>query len=141
METWATVEELAAAYERFAVGVPGFVVPAACAVARRDASRLTFGLINQPGAVRPLPAVVLATVCGYVDSTGVYPMKTSELDMAVRLLAPSEAAKNLPHVNLRSWRELLDDAGPASDYLAFFVADLADPPVDPLDEEFRTRLA
>ena len=73
-DAWVTDDDLRAACQRFAAQIAGFVLPAAYTVARRDASGLTFGHVNGFGAVRPLPAVVLASVCGYAATTGVFAM-------------------------------------------------------------------
>jgi hypothetical protein len=135
-EAWATDEDLAAALERLTSGIPGFVMPAAYGLARMDADALTFGHVNGLGAVRPLPAVVLASVCGYTDSTGVYPMDRCQLATAVDRLSPAEAATHMPHPNLWSWRDLLERAEPQQ-YTAFFVADVHDPLVNDLDARFR----
>lgn len=68
-EAWATDGDLHAARERIAAQIPGLAMPVAYGVARKDGSKLTFGHVNRFGAVRPLPAVVLASVCGYVATT------------------------------------------------------------------------
>jgi hypothetical protein len=136
-ERWETDEDLSAARERFAAAIPGFVHPAAYAVARRDGERLTFGHVNEPGGMHRLPATVLASGCGYVATTGVYPLSREQLADAVERLAPAEAATHWAHPNLWSWRELLADGRADSAFLAFFLADTADPPVDDDDAQFR----
>ena len=45
------------------------------------------------------------------------------------------------HPNLWSWRELLDGAAPDSTFVAFFLADPEDEPVDAHDAAFRDRIA
>ena len=139
-ESWATDQDLQSARERFATAIPGFVSPPAYAVARKDGERLTFGHVNEPGGMHRLPAAVLASVCGYAATTGVYPLTREQLSEAIERLAPAEAATHWAHPNLWSWRELLADAGPSSAFLAFFLADVADPPVDDDDAEFRRAL-
>jgi hypothetical protein len=129
-EAWRTDEELAAARQRYAAGIPGYVPPGAYGVARLDLHRLTFGAVNDVGSIHRLPAAVLASVCGYTSRTE-----------AVRRLAPAEAAVHWEHPNLWSWRELLDGADPSSTFVAFFVADPADAPVDEHDAAFRAQLA
>jgi hypothetical protein len=42
--------------------------------------------------------------------------------MAVELLTPAEAATQMPHPNLWSWRKLLADSFEESTFLAFFLA-------------------
>ncbi|MEV0394441.1 hypothetical protein [Polymorphospora rubra] len=140
-DAWVTDDDLRAARLRFTERIPGFVLPAAYAVARRDAAGLTFGHLNTYGEVRPLSAVVLASVCGYVATTGVFRLDRERLVEAVERLAPAEAATHLPHPNLWSWRDLLAGAEPDSSFLAFFVADAEDPPVDSDDARFRRLLA
>jgi len=122
--------------QRFAEQIPNFALPAAYSVARMDGAGLTFGHVNALGAVRPLPAVVLASVCGYVATTAVYRLEHQQLVEAIELLAPAEAATHMPHPNLWSWRELAV-RGADSSFLAFFVARAEDPPVNEHDARFR----
>lgn len=138
---WATDDDLHAAQRRFAAQIPGFAMPVAFTVARRDRTGLTFGHINPYGAVRPLPATVLAFVCGYVAATGVFRFGHEGMAAAIVHLTPAEAATHIPHPNLWSWRDLLDKSDDDSRFLAFFVADPADPPVDADDARFRRMMA
>lgn len=140
-EAWVTDNDLRAALDRFAAQIPGFVLPAAYTVARKDGSKLTFGHLNRFGAVRPLPAVVLASVCGYVATTAVFRLDHEEFGAAVDRLTPAEAATHMPHPNLWSWRDLLTGADRNSHFVAIFVADADDPPVDQDDAQFRQLLA
>jgi hypothetical protein len=84
---------------------------------------------------------VLASVCDYATTTGVYPLSREQLTEAVERLAPAEAATHWAHPNLWSWRELLAEARDDSAFLAFFLADAAHPPVDDDDAVFRRALA
>jgi hypothetical protein len=138
---WRTDEDLAAARQWFASSIPGFEPPVAYGVARVDDGELVFGHVNQPGGEHRLPAIVLASVCGHASGTATYELTTEELRRAAELLAPAEAAVHWQHPNLWSWRQLLDEAGPGTSYLAFFVGDVADPPVDERDTAFRARLS
>lgn len=65
-EAWVTDGDLRLALERLADQIPGFAMPVAYGLARKDSSGLSFGHVNALGAVRPIPALVLASVCGYV---------------------------------------------------------------------------
>jgi len=97
--------------------------------------------VNEPGGVHRLPAAVLASVCGYAATSGVFPLTRDQLAEAVERLAPAEAATHWEHPNLWSWRELLADAGPGSEFRAFFLTDPADPPLPGgVDAEFRRAL-
>jgi hypothetical protein len=138
-ETWVTDDDLRAARERYAAGIPGYRAPAAHGVARKDGSELTFGHVNPPGAARPLPAVVMASVCGYVATTGVFQLDRERFAEAVARLTPAEAATHVPHPNLWTWRELLAGGDGGSTFLAFYVADAGDPVVDSDDASFRER--
>lgn len=138
-EAWSTDEELTAARLRFAAGIAGYVHPAAYGLARLDGERLTFGAVNDVGHIHRLPAAVLASVCGYASRTATFPLGDADLDEAIRRLAPAEAAVHWEHPNLWSWRELRDGASPSSTFVAFFVADPADEPVNALDHDFRAR--
>jgi hypothetical protein len=139
---WVTDHDLVSAQQRFAAQLAGFVMPVAYGVARKDATNLTFGHLNPPGAVRPLPAVVLASVCGYVATTGVFHVDHEQFGEAIRRLTPAEAATHMPHPNLWSWRDLLTEAHADSSFLAFFLAAAADPlsRVDSYDARFRQLL-
>lgn len=121
-DLWRTDEDLRAAYQRFAAGIPGFVRPAAYTLARRDTAGVTVGHLNGPGGEHRLPAAVLATVCGYADRTGVFRLTREQVAEAVALLAPAEAATHCEHPNLWSWRELLATATPDSAFHAYLVA-------------------
>jgi hypothetical protein len=139
-EAWRTDEDLASARQHFAARISGYVPPAAYGVARLDGERLTFGAVNGLGHIHRLPAVVLASVCGYTSRTGTFPLGVADLREAVDRLAPAEAAVHWEHPNLWSWRELLDGAGASSTFLAFFVAHPTDAPVDDHDAAFRAQL-
>jgi hypothetical protein len=143
METesgWVTDDDLRAARERFAAGIPGYLEPAAYGVARVDDGELSFGEINDVGSAHRLPAAVLASVCGYAGATGTFALTTEQMTEAARLLAPAEAAVHWDHPNLWSWQKLLAGAGPASSFIAFYVVDPEDEPVDNHDAAFRSRL-
>jgi hypothetical protein len=139
-EAWATDDDLRAARARIAAKIPGLAMPVAYGVARKDGPTLMFGHVNTFGAVRPLPAVVLASVCGYVATTGVFRLDHERFAEAIRRLAPAEAATHMPHPNLWSWRDLLARAASSSSFLAFFIADANDPPADQDDAHFRQLL-
>lgn len=137
---WVTDEDLLAARHRFADGIPGFSQPVAYSVARLDDDLLTFGYVNAPTSEHRLPAVVLATFCGYINRTGTYPLSTASFSHAVAALSPAEAATHWQHPNLWSWRQLLEETGPGSRFLAFYVSDLDDPVANEHDAAFRSLL-
>ena len=139
-ERWVTDADLADARKHFIDQMPGFKAPVAYGVARMDEERLSFGYVNHPASRHRLPAVVMALVCGYRRETGVFPLTTDQFSRAISALSPAEAAVHWDHPNLWSWRELLEGARSGSEFLAFYVADLDDPPVDERDAAFRARL-
>jgi hypothetical protein len=96
--------------------------------------------VNIPASVHRLPAVVLATCCGYTNQTGVFSISTEEFSRAVTALQPAEAATHWEHPNLWSWRQLLQEAGPDSEFIAFYVTDVDDAAVDEHDTIFRSLL-
>lgn len=55
-------------------------------------------------------------------------------------MVPSLAATHYDHPNLRSWRDLLQSSTPESQFVAIFVLNPQDPPVDSHDAQFRTLL-
>jgi hypothetical protein len=135
-EAWATDELLASAVERYAAGIAGFQMPAAYGVGRFDGDHLTLGHVNKLGKVRPLPAVILASICGYVSTSGSFPVSYEDLREATIQLAPAEAATHMPHPNLWTWRQLLADARPQSMFCAYFLADALDQPDWPGGDQF-----
>jgi hypothetical protein len=139
-ERWATDDDLFAARCRFADRIPGFKPPAAYSVARLDDGRLTFGHVNDPTSEHRLPAVVLASFCGYTDRTGTFPLSAERFSLAVAALAPAEAATHWEHPNLWSWRRLLEEAGPESTFIAFYLTGLGDPVTDDHEAAFRSLL-
>lgn len=139
-ERWVTDADLHAARERFTQRVHGFEPPVAYSVARVDDGHLTFGHVNDPRSEHRLPAVVLASFCGYTNRTGTYPLGKEDLSRAIAALAPAEAATHWEHPNLWSWRRLLDEAGPESTFIAFYLAHLDDPATDQHDSAFRSLL-
>ncbi|HET6874335.1 MAG TPA: hypothetical protein VFH70_06125 [Acidimicrobiales bacterium] len=139
-ERWVTDADLLAARRRFAEGIAGFEPPATYSVARLDEGRLTFGHVNDPTSQHRLPAVVLASFCGYTNRTGTFAMSTDDLGRAVEALGPAEAATHWDHPNLWSWRRLLEQARPKSTFIAFFLTDPTDPVVDEHDAIFRSHL-
>ncbi len=136
-EAWVTDSDLIAAQSHFATMIPGFEMPAAYSVARFEPTGLKFGHINKVGEVRPLPAVVLAYVCGYVSTTRTYQLTRQQFERATALLSPAEAATHMEHPNLWSWRELLNSADSKSNFLACFVANPQDAHVSDEDSLFR----
>ena len=139
-ERWVTDADLLAARQRFSNRVPGFKPPVAYSVARLDDGHLTFGHVNDPHSEHRLPAAVLAAFCGYTNRTGTFPLSTEDFSCAVVALTPAEAATHWDHPNLWSWRRLLEQAGPESTFIAFFLTDLDDPLVDDHDAAFRSHL-
>lgn len=135
-EAWATDELLGLAIDRYAAGIAGFTMPAAYGVGRFDGDHLTLGHVNTVGEVRPLPAVILAFVCGYVSTSGSFQLSQEQLRDAVTRLAPAEAATHMPHPNLWSWRHLLADARTQSMFCAFFLATVTDQLAGPGAEHF-----
>ena len=134
---WITDNDLSAAQSHFASMIPSFTMPAAYSVARIDPFGLRFGHINKLNEVRPLPATVLAYVCGYTSSTGTFPLTRHQFESATTLLSPAESAKHMEHPNLWSWRELLNSSEFKSKFLACFVASPLDEHVSKEDALFR----
>ena len=126
-----------AARDAFAARIPGYRTPIAYALARQDNGRLVFGHINRVGEVRGLPAAALALECGYSSHTGSFVMTREQVLRVLTRIAPAEAATHIPHPNIWTWRELLADADEGSRFLAFFLADAADPACSDEEAQFR----
>jgi hypothetical protein len=135
-ERWTTDADLAAARDRFAAQVPGYVPPVAYALARRDPGGLVFGHVNQIGAARGLPAAALAVVCGYSNRSGTSTLDAEQVQEVLRRLAPAEAATHVPHPNIWSWRTLLEESTGNEEFVAFYWAQEDDRPRTPDEAEF-----
>jgi hypothetical protein len=82
--------------------------------------------------------VVLATVCGHVAGNATYVFDAAMFDRAIELLTPAEVCTAFDHPNLWSWRELR--TGGEEKFVAMFVNDLTESPVDEYDAAFRARM-
>ncbi|RKS09950.1 hypothetical protein DFP74_5695 [Nocardiopsis sp. Huas11] len=140
MEQWATKEEIIAARERMEASHPGWERPAAFAVGVVRDGETSFGLTNAGGNY--FPAIVLARAVGHASGTATYPLSRGQLETAVAELSPAEACTEFRHPNLVHWRELLDEvADRGGQFVAVFVGDLDDPPVDEHDRALRAAVS
>jgi hypothetical protein len=130
-----TTDDIAAALARFEEAIPGWERPAAHGVGRLDGDRVEFYTANIGG--RPLPAAVMATVCGHTGGSASYRLDAATLGRALELLTPAEACTAYDHPNLAGWRRLLADLGGTGTAVAVFVADLAAASADPHVEALR----
>ncbi len=123
-ERWETPEAIAAAYERFVAAIPGWRPPAAygLGVPAGDGTEIEFVRVNV--GEHPLPAVVLATVCGHTAGTASYVMDVPALDRAIALLEPAEACTAYEHPNLWAWRRLRTELADDARVVAVFVDDV-----------------
>lgn len=137
-ERWETVEAISAARRRFEAALPHWRRPAAYGVGRPDGDGVEFVRVN--GEEHPLPAAVLATVCGYRGATGSFLLSRAELAWAVDLLAPAEACTAYDHPNLLAWRRLRDELPEDRTAVAVFVDDWGSPSDDPRVEALRKAL-
>jgi hypothetical protein len=140
-EQWITADEVRAAKQRLIDAMAGFKTPVAYSVARRDSEGLTFAHVNDVGGTHELPAVVLATVCGYRHGNAALELTRDEFADAITLLAPAEACTAFEHPNLWSWRPLLEGSAPDAAFVAVFVGDLSAPSSSEAETALRQRLA
>ncbi|GAB3280114.1 hypothetical protein GCM10027589_07000 [Actinocorallia lasiicapitis] len=132
METWSTLEELAAARERFAAALPGWRAPAVHALGTTDGTTTDFLIVNEGAA---LTAVVLSTVCGHRRGSASYELTEAQLDEAIALQSPASACQDVKHPNLAVWRELRSrPLPPGHRIVVVFLDD------DPQVERLRARL-
>ena len=140
-ERWVSTDEVRAAYQRFAAAIEGYAPPVAYSVARCDDAGYTFAHVNDVGGTHALPAVVLATVCGYVSGNAVHTLMRDEFAEAIRLLSPAEACDAYDHPNLWSWRPLLHDSAPDATFAAVFVGDVSAPSSGEAEDALRSLLS
>jgi hypothetical protein len=98
MERWVSVEQIAAARERFEAGNVGYQAPSAHGL-----------IVNGEIAVwnicnHLLPPAVLCSILGHDGSTAAIPVPPAELDQAIEALAPAEFCTDYDHPNLEAWR-------------------------------------
>ncbi len=116
-ERWTTRADVAAAAARFRAAIPGWQPPAAYGVGRVSGNGIVFPVVNV--GAHGLPALVVASVCGYRSGNATHPLTRDQLQRAIELLSPAEACLDYEHPNLREWR-LLDSSGAQS--VAVFLA-------------------
>ena len=104
-ERWTTREDVLAARLRYESALPGWTCPRLYGVGtRQDDGDIWFPFICHGD--HPLPAAVMATVCGHRSGSASYELRVDELDEAIRRLAPAEACLDWDHPNLVAWREV-----------------------------------
>ena len=131
-ERWSTLDDLAAARERFEQGIPGWRRPVVYALVLRHGDEVEILRLNVDEHY--LPVVVLATVCGYANGTAAYDLTTEQFDRAIELLTPAEACTDVDHPNLWAWRAVRSRSSTPT---AVFVDDLAEQADDPAVEAVR----
>jgi hypothetical protein len=102
-EHWVTRDEVLAACRRYESLIPGWKCPPLFGLGMRDgAGALWFPYVCHGD--HPLPAVILATVCGHEGGTASYEVSDAELEQAILFLNPAEACRAFDHPNLAAWR-------------------------------------
>ena len=144
-EQWPTVELIQAAVDRFTAEMPGWTPTAAYGVAfvpTDEAVPWSFPVVNV-GWLHRLPALVLRIVTGRRTGTGTYDLAPADLQRAVDLLSPAEAALMYRHPNLAAWRAMLERiaVGERGRIMAVFVDSLDDEPSSRFDAVFRAQIA
>jgi hypothetical protein len=145
-QRWETPEKIAAAMRQLAASMPGWQPPAAHGVVLvpPDASGTTdvhFPVVNV--ATHGLPALVLGVITGRRHETATYELDRSQLERAVAMLAPAEAAEMYQHPNINAWRTILErwPAEPEAQVFAVFIATLGEPISSPYDQALRDQIA
>lgn len=144
-EQWGTLAELAAARERFAARIPGWRPPAqwALGVATRAGGPdgTEFPVTN--AGTGPLPAVVLAVLCGHPGGTAVHEITPALLDDAIAAMTPALACTDVPHPNVAAWHTVRERLAADDDAyaVAVYIADPADPVADGHDAALRRAIS
>ncbi|GAB3428056.1 hypothetical protein GCM10027569_70890 [Flindersiella endophytica] len=113
--------------------MPGWIRPDAHAVGVDDGQGTRFPMVNV--GTHPLPAVILAEVCGHRRSGNwTYVLTVAELEQAIQRLTPAEAWPGSDHPNLLAWRQIVREvqARPLDDLtiVAVFLGHLDQPARD-----------
>jgi hypothetical protein len=142
MERWETVEAIMGAKQRLAERMPGWVTPVTYGVTltKPGSPEVRFPVVNVP--VHELPSLVLGLVTGHRSGSATYELTPSELEAAIALLTPAEAAAMYNHPNLQSWRQLAHawSEAPTARAFAVFIGDYANPTTSPYDEALRGQI-
>jgi hypothetical protein len=124
-DRWETREEVLAARDRYEASLAGYERPARFGVGWSDgpSDAISFPYICEGD--HPLPAAVLATVCGHRAGSATYELTLEQLDEAIERLAPAGACAAFDHPNLAAWRDVratVDAAAPGRrpSIVAFF---------------------
>lgn len=143
---WETPEAIAAAMRELTDSMPGWRPCAAHGVVLvpPDASGtgdVRFPVVNV--GAHGLPALVLGVITGRRNETATYELDRSQLERAVAMLAPAEAAEMYQHPNIIAWRAMLDrwPAEPEAQVFAVFISSLDDPVSSPYDQALRHQIA
>jgi hypothetical protein len=141
-----TPEKINAAMVAMTEAMPGWVPPAAYGVAlvaggTPGIASARFPVVNV--GVHGFPALALGEITGRRDETATYVLSADQLERAVAIVAPAEAATMYQHPNLRSWRNLLADMQgvPDGQIVAVFIASFDDPVSSPHDQALREQIA
>lgn len=120
--------------------MPGWVAPQTYGVTLVQSSEVRFPVVNVP--VHELPSLVLGLITGHRRGSATYELTPSELEAAITLLAPAEAASMYNHPNLLSWRQIARawSEDPAARVVAVFIADHTDPVTSPYDAALRHQI-
>lgn len=141
-EQWDTIEAIMTAKERLATRMPGWLAPQTYGVTLVPAgsSEVRFPVVNVP--VHELPSLVLGLITGHRGGSATYELTPSELEAAITLLAPAEAALMYNHPNLLSWRQLARDwtDDPAARVFTVFIADYSDDITSQYDAALRRQI-
>jgi hypothetical protein len=145
-EAWDTQEKIDEAKRRLAARMPGWQVPAAYGIALvPDAdlatSEVSFPVVNVP--VHGLPALVLGLLTGRRHESATYELSPSQLETAIALLAPAEAARMMSHPNLLAWRKIALSwrEDPSTRLVVVFIANFSEEVTSPYDEAVRRQIA
>ena len=93
-----------AARDRFEQSIPGWQRPARFGIGLLPPGRDDVWLPYVCHGDHPLPAAVLATVCGHRRGAASYELTPHHLDDAIALLAPAGACPDFDHPNLEAWQ-------------------------------------
>jgi hypothetical protein len=135
-ETWPTLDDIAAARQRYEAKIPGWQRPAAWALTKRDADGVEVVQLNVDG--HHLPAVVIASVVGHVAGSAAYDLDQPTLLQVNELIAPAEACTEIPHPNLWALQKLAKEGHGVT---VVYVGDMAQPADDPAVETVRQAAA